>query len=212
MKNLIENFKHDSIEKFIHIRPTLEYKKAAIEYIKEFHKYNSEIHGVGGLDRHLQDYEGWLNKLKEDRNRVPDEKLVPAETFFLIRKKYNRIIGMINIRLALNEKLKKYGGNIGYSIRPTERRKGYNKINLYLGLKYCKEYGIKEVLMDCDKDNIASAKTMTAFDAKLIKEYFDNENTKCIVQNYIINTDNAIKKYDKYYKKFVEEGEQYQNL
>ena len=44
---------------------------------------------------------------------------------------------MINIRLALNESLKKYGGNIGYCIRPVERGKGYNKINLYLGLKIC---------------------------------------------------------------------------
>lgn len=29
---------------------------------------------------------------------------------------------MINIRLALNERLKKVGGHIGYSIRPTEKR------------------------------------------------------------------------------------------
>lgn len=35
---------------------------------------------------------------------------------------------MINIRLALNERLKKYGGNIGYSIRPTERGKGYKDL------------------------------------------------------------------------------------
>ena len=39
---------------------------------------------------------------------------------------------MINIRLMLNENLKKIGGHIGYSIRPTERQKGYNKVNLYL--------------------------------------------------------------------------------
>ena len=34
---------------------------------------------------------------------------------------------MINIRLALNDRLKKIGGHIGYSIRPTERGNGYNK-------------------------------------------------------------------------------------
>lgn len=50
---------------------------------------------------------------------------------------------MINIRLALNEKLRKFGGHIGYSICLTERGKGFNKINLYLGLKVCQEYGIK---------------------------------------------------------------------
>ena len=63
---------------------------------------------------------------------------------------------MINIRLALNEKLRKTGGNIGYSIRPTERGKGYNKINLYLGLKVCRDHGMEKVLLDADKDNEAS--------------------------------------------------------
>ena len=46
---------------------------------------------------------------------------------FLVREVDNMIIGMVNIRLALNEKLKNRNGNIGYSIRPTQRRKGYNK-------------------------------------------------------------------------------------
>ena len=46
------------------------------------------------------------------------EEKVPAETYFLVRKSDNKIVGMINIRLQLNEKLKAFGGNIGYSIRP----------------------------------------------------------------------------------------------
>ena len=80
-------------------------------------------------------------------------------TIFFVRINDNKIIGMINIRLALNERLKKIGGNIGYCIRPTERGNGYNKINLYLGLKICQKYGIKEVLLDADKDNPASWRT-----------------------------------------------------
>ena len=53
-----------------------------------------------------------------------------AKTFLLIRANDNKIIGTINIRWNLTEKLKQFGGNIGYGIRPTERRKGYNKVNL----------------------------------------------------------------------------------
>ena len=33
-------------------------------------------------------------------------------------------------KIELNDELKRSGGHIGYSIRPTERRKGYNKYNL----------------------------------------------------------------------------------
>ena len=148
------------MEKFYFEEPNMERKKEAIEFINEFYEYKSEINGTGGLQRFLDNYEGWLDKLEEDYNRIPNETKVPARTYFLIRINDNKIVGMINIRLALNERLKKYGGNIGYSIRPTERGKGYNKINLYLGLKICQKYGIKEVLLDADKDNPASWKTM----------------------------------------------------
>lgn len=177
-----------------HVVPSIEYKEQAIDYINEFYEYNSEINGAGGLHRYLDNYEGWLEHLEESRNRIPNEEKVPAETYFLVRESDNKIVGMINIRLALNEKLKKYGGHIGYSIRPTERQKGYNKINLYLGLLICQKYGIKEVLMDCDKDNLGSSKTIQALGGKLIREYYDNEFSNCIVQDYTIDVDEVIRK------------------
>lgn len=111
---------------------------------------------------------------------------------------------MINIRLALNERLKKYGGHIGYSIRPKERGKGYNKINLYLGLKICKEYGIKKVLMDADKENPASWKTMEALGGINIREYYDDENAHCIVKDYEIDVDDSIKNNSTIYELMIE--------
>lgn len=191
------------MEKFKHVRPTKEYEKQAIEYINEFYQYKSEINGVGGLQKFLDNYDGWLLKLEEDRNRIPNEEKVPAETFFLVRENDNRIVGMINIRLVLNEKLKKFGGNIGYSIRPTERKKGYNKINLYLGLLCCQEHNIDEVLLDCDKNNPASAKTMIALGGELLREYYDEENAKCIVQDYKINVKKSIIDNEEKYNKFI---------
>lgn len=191
------------MEKFKHVKPTKKYEQKAIDYINEFYKYNSEINGVGGLHRYLNNYDEWLLKLEEDRKRIPDEEKVPAKTFFLVRESDDKIVGMINIRLALNERLKKFGGHIGYSIRPSERKKGYNKINLYLALKCCQEHGIKEVFMDCDKDNPASAKTMLSFDAKIIREYFDNEMAHCMVQDYTIDVDKAIEKNKGVYEKYI---------
>lgn len=171
--------------------PSLKRKEEAVDYINEFYKYNSQINGVGGLDRYLDDYEGWLEKLEQDYVRVPSEEKVPARTYFLVRKSDDRIIGMINIRLALNERLRNYGGNIGYSIRPTERRKGYNKINLYLALKICQQYGIKEVLLDCDKENLGSAKTMQALGGIMVKEYYSEQYDE-VIQDYIIDVDKSL--------------------
>ena len=103
---------------------------------------------------------------------------------------------MINIRLALNEKFRKINGNIGYSIRPTERRKGYNNINLYLGLKKCKEHGIKEALLTVDKDNVGSKKTILRFNPRFEREYYDEETHKCIIQLYWIDVEKGIELWE----------------
>ncbi|MBP5207456.1 MAG: GNAT family N-acetyltransferase [Clostridia bacterium] len=176
-------------------------KDDAVDYIREFYEYGSDINGAGGLHRYLDDYGGWLKKLEADYNRVPDEERVPARTYFLVRESDGRIVGMINIRLALNEKLRRYGGHIGYSIRPTERGKGYNKINLYLGLKICEKYGIDSVFMDADLDNPASWKTMEALGGVRIRQYFDDEFAHCTVFDYEIDVREALsehKEYEKY--------------
>ena len=184
------------MEKFYLERPSLKRKDEAIEYINEFIRYNSEIHGVGGLNKYLDNYEQWLEHLDNMRKIIEIDNLVPSETFFLIRENDNKIVGMIDIRLALNEILKKYGGNIGYSIRPTERKKGYNKINLYLGLIECQKQGIKEVLLDCDKNNLGSSKTMKALGGELLCEYLYED---IIAQKYSINVDKSIEKYKEKY-------------
>ena len=190
------------MDKLKHVKPSKEYEADAINYIREFYKYNSDINGAGGLRRYLDNYDDWLKKLENDRNCILSEEKAPAETYFLVRESDNKIVGMINIRLALNEKLKKLGGHIGYGIRPTERRKGYNKLNLYLGLKCLKEHGIKEAFLDCDKDNLGSAKTIKALGGKLVKEYY-NLDLKCMVQDYSIDVDKSIKNNAKIYEPMI---------
>ena len=173
-------------------------KAEAAAYIREFLQYGSEINGTGGLNRYLEDYEGWLEKLNGDYTRIPGEEKVPARTYFLIRENDSRIVGMINIRLTLNERLRRYGGHIGYSIRPTERGKGYNKINLYLGLKVCDRYGIDSVFMDADLANPASWKIMEALGGKRIREYYDDLYAQCTVVDYTIDVRKALQEHPEF--------------
>ena len=53
------------MEKLKLIKPTKEYEKEALLYIQEFQDYNSNINGVGGLYRYLDNYDGWLKHLEE---------------------------------------------------------------------------------------------------------------------------------------------------
>ncbi len=191
------------MEKFYFEIPGISRKEDAIDYIREFLEYGSEINGAGGLHRFLDDYEGWLEKLNMDYTMIPGEERVPARTYFLVRESDSRIIGMINIRLALNERLSHYGGHIGYSIRPTERGKGYNKINLYLGLKVCRKYGIERIFMDADLENPASWKTMEAFGGVRIREYYDDVNAHCTVVDYNIDVNRALDSHPEYEERII---------
>lgn len=191
-------YMHECDEKLYFEVPTASRKDDAVEFINEFIEFGSDINGTGGLQWFTKDYEGWLKKLEEDYVRVPSEEGVPARTYFLVRNTDKKIVGMINIRLALNERLRKFGGNIGYSIRPTERKKGYNKLNLYLGLKICDSYGIKEVLMDADIENPASWKTMEALGGVRQREYYDAEYAHCTVVDYKIDVKKALKEHSEY--------------
>lgn len=186
-----------AMEKLYFEVPSIKRRDEACEYIREFYEYNSNINGSGGLHRYLASYEAWLEKLEQDYVRVPSEEKVPARTYFLVRACDNKIVGMCNIRLALNGRLKKFAGHIGYSIRPTERRKGYNKTNLYLALKVCDEYGIDKVFMDADLDNVASWKTIEALGGERFKEYF-NEEEKCVVVDYTIDVKKALMEHKEY--------------
>lgn len=84
---------------------------------------------------------------------------MPDSTYWLVNQN-NRVIGAVNIRHRLTEKLLQTGGHIGYGIRPSERRKGYATKLLALSLEKVMELGITKVLVTCDENNIGSAKTI----------------------------------------------------
>ena len=169
--------------------PNISYKDQAIEYINEFYEFGSEINGSGGLDRFLKEssYEAWLEKIRSDMDiaNIPESR-VPALTYFYVREEDMRIVGMINIRLALNDFLRTEGGHIGYAVRPTERRKHYATQMLATGLKVCDVIGIKEILVSCDKNNPASAGVIKNCGGILKHEAY-SETFDEILQMYVIN-------------------------
>ena len=167
------------MEKIILVKPDLSYTDEIIKYKEESLAETPLINGSAGLDR-FSSIEVWLEELKKRscEDTVP-KGLVPSSTYLGVREKDNYIVGMIDIRHYLNEYLTQVGGHIGYSVRKTERNKGYAKQMLKLALEKCKELKIKKVLITCDEDNIASEKVILSANAKLEDiRNIDGENKK----------------------------------
>ena len=195
------------MEKFYLELPSIERKNDALEYIEEFYKYNSEIHGTGILDRSLKagmTYEEWLdNNMKLHKAAYALEKgLVPAYTYFFVREDDNKIIGMIDLRLELNDYLRNFGGHIGYSIRPTERKKGYNKINLYLVLQEAQRYNLDKVLITCADYNEGSRKTILSLGGNYEKNTFDESDNETM-ELYWIDINKSLEKYKDIYDQYI---------
>lgn len=166
--------------------PTKEYEKQVFDFLQEFIIFKSNINGVGGLNRYIDNYDAWLKKLSNDLDiKRTNSKRVPAHTYFAVREKDSKIIGMINIRHKLNEFLVEIGGHIGYCVRPSERHKGYANQILHLGIRKCKEIGLNKILLTCDKSNLASAKTIIKNGGILENEFFNEEENKRIQRYWI---------------------------
>lgn len=149
---------------------------------------HSEIDGSGSLDRYLKEstYEEWLKKVIASMD-IANISLprVPELTYFFIREEDEKIVGMINIRLALNDFLRKEAGHIGYCIRPTERKKHYATDMLRGALKVCDTLGIHDVILSCDKSNPASANVIKNCGGNLEAEFY-SETFEEIIQRYVI--------------------------
>jgi predicted acetyltransferase len=87
------------------------------------------------------------------------ETLVEHSIYWLVDSS-SRVLGAVNIRHRLNDKLLRFGGRIGYGIRPGERRKGYASEALRQALEIAKAMGIDRALVVCDKTNTGSARTI----------------------------------------------------
>jgi len=84
------------------------------------------------------------------------EGYVPETVYWLVDN--GEYIGGVRIRHYLTDELLKRGGHIGYSIRPSMRKKGYGTSILRLALPKAKELGIERALLTCDETNIASCR------------------------------------------------------
>jgi predicted acetyltransferase len=79
-------------------------------------------------------------------------------------------LGRISIRHRLNEALMREGGNIGYDVRPTARRRGHATAMLAAALPVAARLGIDCARIDCQVSNAASRRVIEMNGGLLEKE------------------------------------------
>ena len=164
-------------------------KKPAIEYANDIMQFRQEIidandpdafAGCGNFDecKTAQEWIDWIN-VRENPETCPQGR-VSSNIFIAVREIDNRIVGVIDLRHHLgNPVLREWGGHFGYIVRPSERRKGYAKEMVRQNLIKCKELGLHKVMITCNRNNIASERTILANGGVFEKEVLvDGDYTK----------------------------------
>ena len=172
------------------IEPTMEYDRQIQRYRQEFLEYDGSMDGCGSL-RRFDQTQDWLDQVQlfKCAETTPPHS-VPMTQYIYLRETDNKIVGVMQIRHDCNTFLAQYGGHIGYSVCPSERRKGYATQMLRLALPKCKELGINQVLICCAQGNEGSRRVILHNGGKYESTVHDPERDQDLERYWIDLSDN----------------------
>ncbi len=141
------------------VEPTMQYDRAIQAFRRDFLE-QGDMDGSGNLRRfeRTEEWLAYLETMKRAGTAAPGK--VPATQYVYVREDDGKIVGVLQIRHFLNDYLERYAGHIGYSVCPSERRKGYATRMLAAGLEKCRERGMERVLVCCRPANEGSRRTI----------------------------------------------------
>jgi len=164
------------------VLPSTQYKSAYLHALKET---EGEI-GETKLNRPVtnQSFEEFVT-MWSDQTKAINLKagMVPATMYWFIDQE--EFIGRVHIRHTLNDFLFKYGGHIGYYIKPTKRRMGYGRRILHLALIKAKNMGLTDVLITCDETNTGSQRIIESCGG-VLENVVEQENGKPLKKRFWI--------------------------
>ena len=138
-------------------RPSLEFYGSFCEFVEEMRVNNQPLWDPY-LPKPGEAGQEFIARLLE-REFKPEVPFVP-ETIYWATVGNDVVVGRISLRHRLEGNLTKIGGNIGYEVRPSFRRKGFATHMLRDLLRTSKAMEIGQLLLTCSPENEASNKTI----------------------------------------------------
>ena len=141
------------------VRPTEAWEEQAAAFKQEFFDHGEAVINGSELLDQTNDYRAWCRSIDANtKEETVHSDWVITDTFFAVDDQ-RRIVGIIDLRHTLNDFLKDLG-NCGYSVRPSERRKGFATEMLRQLLDVARKAGMKELHLSVEKNNEPSVKTI----------------------------------------------------
>jgi len=166
------------------VNPSVDFKSEFLSMLEEFlaeddKRYRRQFESA------CKDFSAYVLKLVKHSGGIELAAGPVLQTTFWLVRDGRRILGQSELRQRLTPALEVEGGHIGYSIRPSERRKGYGTRILALTLEKARRTGLERVLVTCDTDNIASAKIIKKNGGKFAGESISPQSGKPVSRYWI---------------------------
>ncbi len=172
-------------EKLLLLRPTEDNIGQYEDYRREFLESGDSMDGTGPM-RRFESGRDWLEHVRsyESTETLPEGKVL-ATQYMLVRESDGMLLGMLQLRHYLNDYLRRIAGHIGYSVRPSERRKGYARRMLAMALDEARALGLDRVMISCFVGNEGSRRTILANGGVFDSTVFDKEDGELLERYWI---------------------------